>query len=369
MDWLSPRPNESFEFYRVAWPGYEERERYEKITGGSLEWSAFTDLKLSGSLDYRDQLPNSHDMVRVYYSFTNAKGESARIALATVRVEKPKPTRTPHGVSGSVTCHSMLKLLMDETYPMPFTVPAGTQAVAKAVELAKLVGLRVNNPDASAYVTKSSHTFDAGVSYLAIINWLLDMAGYASVTVDAYGALQILKYVEPTERPSSFDFAANETSIIMPEVSDEDDFDERGNVYQLYHDSQEESMWASASNVDIDDPLSVVNLGHRKCAYESVSEIAGETAQERFANLKAMAVQKVKNSSVISYRTIKHQWVPILPNDAVTTDLEDGNGAWGGNVTNVQMELDIQALCQTKVRKFVRYDLKIETEGAIVYAV
>ena len=211
MFWHGNRSDEHFTFRRVTWPEWNETDEYDQITGGGIELSAFSDLKAVGSLDFEGaSVPDDRDLVRVYYGFTDDFLDSVSVPLATLFFSVSEPTCDGNTVGGTMECSSVLRVLSGKKYGMPFTVAAGTKAVELAVELTESLGLRVNNPDHSGYVVKNDNTFDAGASYLEIVNWLLDVAGFSAVWPDAYGVVQMCEYREPLERPVSVVFSDGE---------------------------------------------------------------------------------------------------------------------------------------------------------------
>ena len=173
-DYTGNRHNEVFTYKRVAWDNWVEHEAYPWITGGSLEYAADSELKVTGSFDFEgNDLPNTSDMLRVYYDFDDDNGEHAHIALATLftAYSELEHVATSTGIKsrGTLDGSSVLKVLQHKIYGAPFTVSANDNAIYKAVTLIKSVGLNVDyTPDVT--VLGADHTFDSGVTYLDIVN-------------------------------------------------------------------------------------------------------------------------------------------------------------------------------------------------------
>lgn len=368
MDWFSHRTDEHFTFRRVAWPSWEEKEDYPQITGGELELSSLSDLKAVGTFDFDGtEVPDDLDMVRVYYGFTDDSDESATFPLATMFVDLAEPMYDGETVSGSLDCYSVLQVLSDKQYGMPFTVAAGTQAVQMAIQLTESLGLRVNNPDPSAYTIKSDHTFDEDASYLEIVNWLLSVAGFASCWPDAYGIVQMCQYVEPTERSTVFDFVDDENSIMLPELVKKNDYKSTPNVCRLYFETEEESLWAASYNIDPDSKASTVSRGRENTLTETVNELSGETQAQRLENLKAQSLSKlVDNSADLEYVTITHGYIPLIPNDSVGINYREAGQLWSGSITNMKITLATSTPCQMQARSYVRGSIKTQTEGGVL---
>lgn len=192
MDWFGNRKEESFEYRRVDRSDWSEGAAWPQVTGGTIELSALSDLKASGSLSFEGEaMPDERGVVRVYYSFADQHGERGEFALATLLFSCAEPSYDGAAVAGTLECSSVLRILQSKRYRFPFTVAAGTQAVQLAIGLVEGCGLRVNSPEATAYEVREDYTFDAGKTYLEIVNGLLDMAGFSACWPDAYGVVQM----------------------------------------------------------------------------------------------------------------------------------------------------------------------------------
>ena len=70
MDWYGNRHDETYTYTRVSWQDWKECEDYGTITEGSIELSAESELKTSGSFTFDGgEAPDINDLVRVYYAF------------------------------------------------------------------------------------------------------------------------------------------------------------------------------------------------------------------------------------------------------------------------------------------------------------
>lgn len=362
--------HQRFSFRRVKWPTWEEAEEYTQITGGQLELSAFTDLKVDGSLNFEGlEVPDEHDFVRIYYGYSDSSGEQPMKPLATLMFSVSKPTYEGMTVSGKLQCRSVLSILASKSYGAPFTIAAGTQAIQKAIELVESLGLRVNNPDPSAYTVKSCHTFkEEDANYLSIVNWLLDAAGYSSAWADAYGIVQMTPYIEPTERKAALTLADDEHSIMYPELSKQSDYSDTPNVVRLCFETDEETLIASATNVDPNSKASLPSRGYEVTHCESVSELDGDTQAKRLANLKALAKQRLidKSSDIEYVEGTCHYVDGLQPNNALEIHYERADIEWSGAITNVNLKLDTAMPADFKARRFVRTGLLIEVSGSVL---
>ena len=121
------RHNETFTYKRVSWENWAEYEAYPFITAGSLELATDSDLKVTGSFEFEgNELPNTSDLMRVYYDFDDDNGEHVQNVLATLFVSYAEvehvDTLTGVKSKGTLDGASMLKALQQKIYGAPFTV-------------------------------------------------------------------------------------------------------------------------------------------------------------------------------------------------------------------------------------------------------
>ena len=367
MDWFGNRKEESFEYRRVDRSDWSEGAAWPQVTGGTIELSALSDLKASGSLSFEGEaMPDERGVVRVYYSFADQHGERGEFALATLLFSCAEPSYDGAAVAGTLECSSVLRILQSKRSRFPCTVAAGTQAVQLAIGLVEGCGLRVNSPEATAYEVREDYTFDAGKTYLEIVNGLLDMAGFSACWPDAYGVVQMERRSEPGERPVAMEFADDERSIMHPEVVPRKDFDVC-NVFAASYANDRESLWASTSVTDPSAWFSTANMDEAT-DFRRASVLEGETVEARLESLKEETRQRaVDNMAKVEHVKMAHPWVPIAPGDAVSVDYRAAGIGWGGCVTSMRIDLSPECRCDTELRRFVRSELKTETEGGILW--
>lgn len=374
VDWLGRRKGR-YIFRYVDFATMAEMGEYDSVVGGSLELSAFTDTKASGSIDFEGEPPDASRLLRVYYTFEDESGEVLEpTAIATLAVEATAPTVMEDIIgetmlSGSATLDGVLRVLKDREYGAPFTVAEGTIAVDKAVELCVSAGLPVNAPDQSDYAISSQHTFTAEeANYLSIVNWLLSAAGFSAAYADAYGNVMMTRYEDPSERDTVFSFEPGQRSVMLPEVPYTNEWAFTPNVCRLSYETESESLSAWASNVDSEHPASLPNrAGREKTLAGTVTELAGGTVEERLANLVSKAEGTLAdNSAQIDYVEIGCPLLPIAPNDAIGVRYGSLDG-WRGAVTNYTINLADDSDCRLKARRFVRRTLGIESGGEVVW--
>lgn len=377
-DWFGARRNVKWRYMRVDWHTWDEVGEYSTVTSGNSEESYFTSIKGGGSLAFVGGPPSTYDLVRVYYDFTDDRGESVHEAVCTMLVDMADVTIGEDGTeSGEATLYSVLKVADDRLCGFPLTIPANTKAVEYAANMLSNLGLNVSASN-SEYTTATAHTFKPDDTYLNVINWLLSVAGFGSASPDAYGTVVLAPYVDATSREPVFTFVDDERSIMYPQVMDSTNYGETPNVVRMYSEDEYGGYWAIARNTNPDSPASLPNRGGReRTLYVEVTQlepaynpsdsasVTESKKNQRVAALVEQAKQKlIDNSSEIEYVTIRHGYYPLIQGDSVEIRYTDRT--WRGTVTNVKRDHVSESGCELKIRRFVMRDLEPEIESGVI---
>lgn len=372
-DLYGNRADETYTYRRVSWPDFVEGSDLGNVTSGSVELSAFSELKATCSFKFEGgEKPDTNDLIRIYYSFVDDSGEHTEFCIGTFFVGFSKTTYSLDGdslmASGDVDGWSVLKVLQDIQMGCDYTVPAGTNPVAKAIELIQGVGLPVNSASESSYIMASDHTFEPTDSLLTVVNWLCTTADFQAPYPDAYGTVQLNRYIEPSERTTVAEFSDGDRSIMYPELVVENDWQEIPNTYKLYYSTDDLAIHAEARNITGSRASLDARGGRELSEVDSVSELAGSGSAEKLENLKSMAATKLlNNSQEIERVELSHPYIPLTANDAVSVKYADM--VWSGNVQNMKISLEPATKCDTVLRRFVPSSITVETTGAIDWEV
>lgn len=342
---------------------FNDTARTVRITGGSVELGAYTDTRMDATADFEGADIPADGPVRIRYSF-DAGGEHCEAVLATGFATVGDVTFEGATASGSMTVESVLRPLAADGPGYPFTVSASADAPS-ALALAEDICLRyvprVQVTGESAWRPTSDHTFDAGDSWLAIVNWLLDGAGYAAAHPDPYGTVIMAPYVAPGARPVTAEYATDSRSVIMPGVVRT--VEGGGAVVRLSYADESCSLTASA------------RIGGgilTESVRESVDELAGGTAAGKLEALKALAARRaVENAGSTDRLRFKAAWRPLQPNDAISFDYvlrgAERIRGWRGTAASMQVSFEPGAPTDIEARRFVPADASPTVEGSILW--
>lgn len=373
VDFYNHRRKERFTYRCVSWADFAEKDTelytYTQFTGGNIEYGAYSNLKVSGLFSYTGEQPESVNLLRVYYSFVDADGVQSEeyplgtfIAVATDASNRPG--RSGLVQSGTVTGYSMLKPLSDRLCGVPLTIPAGTDPIEYAADLARSLGLRVNVYHPATYSLQGPHTFEPDDSYLTVVNWCLtnNSTQYQAAYVDGYGVVQMQPYESPTDRTPSLVFANDDKSIMQPEIAESSEWQTAANVTRLYYEDETCAMWACAKNVSGSRTSIDARGGREITYYERVDECAD------LATLQALArTRLVDRASEIERVSIVHAWLPVNTGDTVQITYD--SDTWTGTIQNMSITLAPSIQCQTQIRRAVPATIDVEITGDTLWSV
>lgn len=369
IDYYGNRHNETFIYKRVAWSNWQEHESYGFITSGSIEMSTDSDLVITGSFSFEGfDIPDTKDLLRIYYSFTDDHGESVTLPLATLFTSYSglgyMDTIQGLQASGSLNGSSVLSVLQDKKYGAPFTVARNSNAIYKAVTLIKELGLNVEYTP-GAKVLSADHTFNAGTSFLEIVRWLCSEAGYSMPYPDPMGTVRIQPYDQTERRDDAAVFVNDENSIMYPEIETANDWQQTPNVVRLLYNTDQACIAAEAKNISGSRASLDARGGREQTYFEEIGEL-DDNADKR-AQLADRAESTLRELSCdVEYVTMKHAYIPLYPYEPVTIMYSDME--WTGNVENMQIELSPAMVTQTKIKRTLYDSIEVQKSSQVLRA-
>jgi hypothetical protein len=389
------RHDEQYVFKRVSWENFQEHESYSFIKGGSIEYADSSSLKVTGSFPFEGyELPDANDLVRIYYSFRDDNGEKFEDALATffatyselIHQDTTKGIKT----SGTIRGASVLTVLEENKIGVPITIPKNENAVYAAEQLAKSRGLPVD-AEISSFTLATDHTFDAGTSYLSMINWLLEIASFNSAYPDAMGTVIMASKMNTVGRqyreyvqglfPSSDTFPSSELfpqtqtkmhdgikfvndaqSIMYPEIRAKNSYQSTPNVVRLLYNVDDACIIAEARNLSGSRSSLSSRGGRETTHFEEIGDLGIGNRAER---LRQLAVEKLMELSCdVEYVNMEHAYIPVSLYDP--TQIKYGELEWEGNVDNIQIELSPSTRTQLEIKRTLLQDIIIDSAAQVI---
>lgn len=365
MELYGNRHNERYIFRRVKWPTFEELEEYPYIIDGSLEFSADADMKITGTFNFEGfELPNVDDLMRVYYEFTDDNGEKGTYPIGTffVGYSDLEYTETIKGLKakGTLNANSTLKCLEDALCGKPYVINRGQNYIYEAQKICQQFKLPVEYvPDWQALTL--DHVFDAGTSYLEIVNWLTEQAGYLNAYPNEMGVIQLqpasaLELTEITLQNDS-------KSIIYPTIKRTNDFATTPNVVRYIYDTEHSSIVATAKNLS-GSRNSIDAMGGREITeFDDLADLpSGAVLLDA---LKERARQRVVELSAdVEYVDYEHAYIPMQLYQPITLKFSDLD--WSGTIDNYTIDLKAGTRVQSKLKRVLEENVTVEVTGEII---
>ncbi len=373
--WYDSFASTRYRFVRVSRATGAETDRLTVIRGGTVTRNDDTRIKESAVLEIVGGYDFGPDLLRVYADFTWLDGDVETVCLGTFLPVVPSRSIYPGHSKAQVQLYGRLQELLDMKFAHPVTVPAGSDAVAKAKEVCEGIGLEVI-AESSSYTTSVTRAYGIGVSsqqsqsdsdstigdtLLDMVNDLLDLAGFRAAYTDPYGRVIMRKYEDPADKPVSWSFVEGPSAKFEGTMTEERDYTSAANhvvvsYASLGNDGNSESIVAEAYDNDPDSDLSTVTRGRvitKNYAYNELPP--GKTAAER----QAYADQRAKTllstaQSVIERVNLTHAYAPVALNDVVAIDY--GSADLSGNYQVRTQTITLKAGCPVacEARKFRR---------------
>jgi hypothetical protein len=303
-----------------------------------------------------------NDYLRIY-SISELGGKTEVIEQGTFIVSKPNtsyrrlaiPGESKALITGDAKLYSLLQLLEEQTLQDIISIPAGTNAINKAVELVQSVGLPVF-ADPSAYTLNVAATFDVADSnldspttILGVINKLLAYAGFASADVDGHGNVILKAYIDPSSKTPTVVFEDNQYSIIGTDpINCEFDTFFVPNQVRAICSNAEGYLVATSTNSDPQSAFSTVSRGRVIPVTEVVNDIADQAALQAYADRKL-----ADKTSAVERFTWTHKFIPFTLGDGVGLKFMAADLVRNLVSVNKTLTLEFPMNCQTTGRRFV----------------
>lgn len=311
------------------------------VPGGQLEFSTAANIRGSGNITVRG-LPGvdwARTRVRVFYE---SGGEQTPLITAIPRA--PIEQHSATGMALSIELYDKTLILSEDSYGISYGLDAGTNIITAVADVITSTGVPARDLllVASADTTSTAMVWEAGTTKLAIVNDLLDAAGYFAVYVDGWGRFHADPYTTPDQRGTSWAFADDDQSVYLPEWTLDADVFTVPNRYICVSTSDGETpaLSATATDVDPQSPYSFASRGRWITRVDTDVDTASQAVLDLLAERRLAEAQQV--GAVVE---LTHPWLPFGLNHVVS-------------FTNSDLDAAIRAVCWKQV-------VKLSTGGLI----
>ncbi|MBJ6718692.1 hypothetical protein I2750_00095 [Bacillus sp. PR5] len=302
---------------------------------------------LKDTIDYRKNL------IKPYMRW-NQGGTWQEAPLGIFMMNSPK--RVDNGVSvfRDVQGYDLLSLLDQAKVVHPFTLkPDTTYGWSKVIkdiltgadtQVAVKFGYnfpvaKVDVPMSSASSTGKPRIYQAGESWLKVLNDLASCIGYQALHVDEGGVIHCLPYVKPSDRPVTKTYEDDSLSVTYIEAEEEYDIYNTPNVFVCTQQADTEGVryYSRFYNTNEGSLTSIPNVGRYIVDYREVDNIDDQGTLDQYCTRVAVeasqAYGKMEFKTALMpghthFNAMKIKYTPLAVDDVYT---ETG---WSMDLTN-----------------------------------
>lgn len=293
-------------------------ESYTQSFKPKLKWwvlkvGALTNLQNPN----KDKVDFINHRLKPYLQIKDNTGNWQEYPLGVFLMSSPKRADQSGGVYRDVEAYDQLTILSQAKlmYPLCFYPPRDNPALegtgqkggwAKTVKDLLLgtypiqwyggrAGITPGQTWLSSYVNipddvynlpgkSRGRNFKMGETWLAVLNQLLNAAGYTPLFCNSNGVLTSIPYVSPDQKPVKHTYLDDEMSIIFSEASEELDTYEIANTFVAYQPADQNGIELSGryTNNNQGHPSSVATIGRMITDYRDVTGMEGQAEIDRY---------------------------------------------------------------------------------------
>jgi hypothetical protein len=204
-------------------------------------------------------------------------------------------------ITRDVSAYDQLQVYADEMTTQRYTVAAAANVVDAVVVLLDGAPASV---DPSAAVLATAKEWDPGTPHLKIINELLGMVNYESLSFDEDGLAVVQPYVAPSDRGEEWTYATDATGLMVPEAEQELDLFAVPNQWTLVvSEPDQDPIVSSFTNNDPGSPTSTVARGRTisdfRTEVEAVDQATLDAKVERLAFEASQVFESIDYSTAL----------------------------------------------------------------------
>ncbi|HET9234938.1 MAG TPA: hypothetical protein VFP10_12425 [Candidatus Eisenbacteria bacterium] len=266
-------------------------EALHGVRAGEIEMNWLADIKRTakftiletGEIDYLSDRIRPH--ARLHLS-PYGVDDFVEWPLGVFLLSTPRRHIDRHGViTREVSAYDQLQVYADDLITTRYTVAAGTNVVTTVTTLLGGVAASIAPSTATLAAAKE---WDPGTSKLKIINELLGMINYESLSFDEDGQAVVQPYSAPSVRTEEYVYATDAAGLIVPEVDQELDLFAVPNQWTLVvSEPDQPAITSTYTNNDPGSPTSTVRRGRTisdfRIEVEAVDQATLDSKVERLA--------------------------------------------------------------------------------------
>lgn len=342
IDWTRSM-QQTYEFYTVDPDSWGDKEKITTIESCSITRDASVDTLGSASFNCNDVMDEQY--IRIYLRVKQGD-ENDRVCLGTFITQTP--TDKFNGKKRDISLDGYTPLIeLKQDYPsLGYSIRKDTAIMDTVYRLcvenmrAPVLAARTDKNLYSHFVANSDDT------WFSFISALMANANY-SFGLEPEGRVIFEPYIELSSMKPVWTFDDSNSSILMPEISNQRDLFNVPNVVEVIYSTDSQIYVSTAINDDPNSITSTVTRGHivkYRDSSPNISEnMSGDNAQ---AYLDAYAEKLLRNLSNVEHElTYSHGYCPVRLGDCVLLNYERA-GLRNIRAKVIKQEIDCTTGCK-----------------------
>lgn len=310
-----PKWNESmkqtFEYYEVDPHTWKDKRIIDSITESNIDIDLESETLGSASFTSTEDVGECY--IRIYL-ITIQNGIKEKFPLGTYMVQTPSVSFDGMVKTINMDAYTPLIELKEKNPPIGFFIPKNKNIIEHTISLIRDKIRAPIIPTTNSEIIQYEFVSNTSDNWLIYISDFLKAANHI-LRLDELGRVLFEPVIKLEAMASSWIYNDNNSSILYPATTLDNDFYGIPNVVEVIYSSDEKYLYSKVSNNDSDSPVSVVNRGREITHRVTNPEISGTITQQKIDKY-ANDLLKEK-SSVIYTATYTHGYCPVKVGDCV----------------------------------------------------
>ena len=316
INWAEPMV-QYFEYYEVNPKTWTDQRLLANVRKSTIRRDLYADTLGSASIDITDKTNEGY--VRIYLIAVQ-NGNTHKVPIGTFLVQTPFESFNGITKKMSMDGYTPLIELKEKKPPIGFYVPMkNTAGIPNNV---MDVVMKMTSEGCRAPIVKNSYPESLFKDFIADPNeTLFDYVSALLSTIqhefaiDEMGRVLFYKKQEISSLSPTWTFTDDNASILLPEIDVSNDLYGVPNVCEVLYSDGIMNYQSTATNDDVNSPLSTVNRGRKIVYRETNPDIIGNPTG---AKIDQYAIRRLKELSNVTYRiTFSHGYCPVRIGDCV----------------------------------------------------
>lgn len=344
IDWTSSM-QQTYEFYKVNPDTWEDVEKIDCIESCRIQRDTSNDTLGSASFNCSETIDECY--IRTYLVCIQ-NGKRLRVCLGTHLVQAPSFSFNGKRRSITMDGYTPLIELKNTMPPIGFAVLKTDRSATPPVETDILDSVfRMCSEHMRAPVVKSGIKHDLYSNFIATSDdtWFsfcseLLLNAEMQFDLEPDGRVMFTKDIGFSEQQPVWTFNDDNSSILLPDITDEYDLFDVPNIVEVIYSSDTATYYSRIVNDDEASPVSLVNRGREVIHRETDPEITGIPSQEY---IDKYAENLLKSLSTLKHSvTYSHAYCPVRVGDSVMLNYRSAG------LNNVKAKVQSQSIdCKT----------------------